>query len=125
MNLTVETFWKKTLKYTERLIVYLAFFYFLSWICSFVVILFAINATGNFSFLDTLITETSVTFRDIVGIAIVKFGVENIFRYNSFGGRVQHKAVPPDEETLVAMEVEAEAPGEGPADAYAEREEYR
>lgn len=38
--------------------------------------------------LDTLVTETSETFRTVVGMAIIKFGIENIFKYNDFGGHI-------------------------------------
>ena len=43
--------------------------------------------TGQFSYLDTLIGETNETFRIVVGANIVKAGVENIFKYNDFGGK--------------------------------------
>ena len=52
-----------------------------------VVIVVAIKETGQFSYLDTLISETNETFRIVVGANIVKAGVENIFKYNDFGGK--------------------------------------
>lgn len=91
MNVMVEGFWKRTLHFTEKLIVLITIGYFVNYVVSVLLILYAIQSTGNFSYLDTLIAETSVTFRDIVGIAIIKFAVENIFRYNDFGGRVPAK----------------------------------
>ena len=54
---------------------------------SLVVIVVAIKETGQFSYLDTLISETNETFRIVVGANIVKAGVENIFKYNDFGGK--------------------------------------
>lgn len=82
---------KRTLKFTETVIVWLAVIYFLNWIVSVALILLAIEHTANFAYLDTLITETGTTFRDIVGIAIIKFGIENIFKYNDFGGKIPNK----------------------------------
>ena len=52
-----------------------------------IVLVYAINKTGNFSYLDTFISENHTTFRDIVGIALIKFCIENIFKYNNFGGK--------------------------------------
>ena len=81
----------KILKFTQTIIFLLCIHYFINWIISVVLIVVAIVMTGNFSYLDTLITETSITFRDIVGVAIIKFCLENIFKYNDFGGRVPSK----------------------------------
>lgn len=81
-------FVKRTLKFSETVVTWLAIIYFLNWVVSVGLILLAIKETSNFAFLDTLILETSKTFRDIVGIAIIKFGIENIFKYNDFGGRI-------------------------------------
>ena len=53
----------------------------------YLVIVVAIKETGQFSYLDTLISETNETFRIVVGANIVKAGVENIFKYNDFGGK--------------------------------------
>ena len=58
-----------------------------NWLYSLVVIVVAIKETGQFSYLDTLISETNETFRIVVGANIVKAGVENIFKYNDFGGK--------------------------------------
>ena len=97
METLVTGFWKKTLHFTERLLVWLTLFYFINWGVSVCLVLDAIHTIGSFAYLDTLITETSVTFRDIVGIAIIKFAVENVFKYNSFGGRVCSREPEPDD----------------------------
>ena len=65
----------------------LSVLYVLNWLYSLVVIVVAIKETGQFSYLDTLISETNETFRIVVGANIVKAGVENIFKYNDFGGK--------------------------------------
>lgn len=117
MRTLLAGFWEKTLHYTQRIILLLTLFYFVNWGVSVALILDAIHATGNFSYLDTLITETSTTFRDIVGIAIIKFAIENVFRFNSFGGRVGSKPVPPDEGAFVVEETFCDD-----SDTYAESE---
>ena len=90
-------FMAKTLKFTEKIIVYLSILYFLNWLVSVILICVAIFTTGNFAYLDTLITETGTAFRSIVGVAIIKFGVENIFKYNDFGGKITNKPVESEE----------------------------
>lgn len=81
----------KTLKFTETVVVWVAILYIINWFTSVAIIIWAIKQTQNFAYLDTLIVETSNTFRDIVGVAIIKFGVENIFKFNDFGGRIPSK----------------------------------
>ena len=78
----------RTLKFTEIVVVWVFLIYLLNWMISLVMILYAIKTTCNFAYLDTLIVETSTSFRDIVGISVIKFGVENIFKYNDFGGKI-------------------------------------
>lgn len=84
-------FMERTLKFTEKVIVWVTLLYVFNWIVSVILIGMAIKETQNFAYLDTLITETSETFRNVVGIAIIKFGVENIFKYNDFGGKIPSK----------------------------------
>lgn len=104
METLVTGFWKRTLHFTEKLILLLTIFYFVNWGVSVALVLDAIHTIGSFSYLDTLITETCVTFRDIVGLAIIKFAVENVFKYNSFGGRVPSKECEPDEGGFAVIE---------------------
>lgn len=88
LNTASKKFWTKVLKFTETVVVWVTILYVLNWVVSVGLIIWAIKETQNFAYLDTLITETSTTFRDIVGVAIIKFGVENIFKYNDFGGKI-------------------------------------
>ena len=104
----VTGFWKKTLHFTEKIILLLTIFYFINWGVSVVLVLDAIHTIGSFSYLDTLITETSMTFRDIVGIAIIKFAVENIFKFNDFGGRVPSKSCSNCDDEFIVEEIEEE-----------------
>ncbi len=122
MNFLIEGFWKKTLKFTEKLVVVLSIFYFFSWGMSFLVILYAINRTGNFSFLDTLLETTSHIFEVTIVTAIIKFGVENVFRFNSFGGHIVSKPVPPDEGEFVITEEIIPDDAECDDNTYAESE---
>ena len=118
METLVTGFWKRTLHFTERLLVWLTLFYFINWGVSVCLVLDAIHTIGSFAYLDTLITETSMTFRDIVGIAIIKFAVENIFKFNSFGGRVVSRSGGDDSGAFAVVE-EMEIPND---DTYAESE---
>ena len=74
-------------EHTKMIVNCLSVLYVLNWLYSLVVIVVAIKETGQFSYLDTLISETNETFRIVVGANIVKAGVENIFKYNDFGGK--------------------------------------
>jgi hypothetical protein len=54
----------------------------------------AIDMYGNFSYLDTFITDNGETFRLIVGANIVSKTIENVFKYNEggiFGKSIQHE----------------------------------
>ena len=93
-------FMERTLKFTEKVTVWVTLLYIVNWLVSVVLIGLAIYKTANFAYLDTLITETSETFRSVVGIAIIKFGVENIFKYNDFGGKVPNKESEPETEPM-------------------------
>ena len=74
-------------EHTKMIVNCLSVLYVLNWLYSLIVIVIAIKETGQFSYLDTLISETNETFRIVVGANIVKAGVENIFKYNDFGGK--------------------------------------
>lgn len=78
-----------TWEHTKLIVNILYILYIVNWIFSAVVIVVAIIRTSQFSYLDTLITETNETFRQIVGLTVVKSGVENVFKYNDFGGKGQ------------------------------------
>lgn len=87
-NTTKRRFLERTLKFTEKVTLWITVLYICNWLVSVILITLAIKETQNFAYLDTLITEISETFRVVVGTAIIKFGVENIFKYNDFGGKV-------------------------------------
>lgn len=86
----------KILGFTETIITWVTILYILNWFISVGLILAAIISTGNFQYLDTLIIETSETFRQVVVTGVIKFGIENIFKYNDFGGRIPNKSYSED-----------------------------
>ena len=61
-------------EHTKMIVNCLSVLYVLNWLYSLVVIVVAIKETGQFSYLDTLISETNETFRIVVGA-------------NDFGGK--------------------------------------
>lgn len=97
LNNISKGFWVRTLKFTETVVVWVTILYIINWVASVAIIIWAIKETQNFAYLDTLIMETSNTFRDVVGVAIIKFGVENVFKYNDFGGKIPSKPENNDE----------------------------
>lgn len=99
LNSLSKGFWVRTLKFTETVVVWVTILYIINWVTSVAIIIWAIKETQNFAYLDTLIMETSSTFRDVVGVAIIKFGVENIFKYNDFGGKIPSKPEENNDET--------------------------
>lgn len=90
------------LHYTETIFLWLVACYFVwQFISIALIIVKAINSTnGEFAYLDTFITETNETFRNIAGVIIVKFMVENVFKHNTFGGRVKQDEEKSDAEML-------------------------
>ena len=53
-------------EHTKMIVNCLSVLYVLNWLYSLVVIVVAIKETGQFSYLDTLISETNETFRIVV-----------------------------------------------------------
>lgn len=74
------------LHYTETIFLWLTVCYFIWEFISLAMIFVAIKETMTFSYLDTFVMETNQTFRDIAGVVIIKFLVENVFKYNKFKG---------------------------------------
>ena len=71
-------------EHTKMIVNCLSVLYVLNWLYSLVVIVVAIKETGQFSYLDTLISETNETFRIVVGANIVKAGVEKHIQIQRF-----------------------------------------
>ena len=80
-----------SLTFTKRVILLITACWIAMTIYSSIMITVAIFTIGNFSYLDTFITEINSSFATIVGINVVVKGAENIFRYNEkLGGRSTH-----------------------------------
>ncbi len=76
-------------EHTKLIVNILTALYVLNWIYCAVVIAIAIYTTGMFTYLDSLITEIGDTFRLVIGANMCKALIENIFKYNDFGGKAQ------------------------------------
>jgi hypothetical protein len=74
-----------SLTFTKKVVLLVTLLWFLQLIYSAVMICLAIDMYGNFSYLDTFITDNGETFRLIVGANIVSKTIENVFKYNEGG----------------------------------------
>lgn len=74
-------------EFTKFLVVILTIIYVAQMLFSALVIYHALDSTNMLTYLDSFITETNETFRLIVGANVVKSCVENVFKYNDFGGK--------------------------------------
>lgn len=98
-RLTSKQFLTWSLEFTKSVIIQIVILWTISNIFSMIILVYAINRTGNFSYLDTFISENHSTFRDIVGIALIKFCIENVFKYNDFGGKAKSYSINDEEES--------------------------
>lgn len=71
-------------EFTKIVVTVISIMWVFSTLYSAIMVAVAVHSTGQFSFLDTFITENSTTFRDVVGMNIGKACIENIFKYNDF-----------------------------------------
>ena len=74
-------------EFTKLIVTMLTIVYFLIMIYCGVVIWMGMYKLAVTTYLDTFITEINETFRLIVGANVIKAGVENVFKYNDFGGK--------------------------------------
>ena len=74
-------------EFTKIVITSISVVWVLGTIFSAIMVAYAIHTTGQFSFLDTFITENSTTFRDVVGVNLIKSCIENVFKYNDIFGK--------------------------------------
>lgn len=94
-NLTVKGFVGWSLTFTKQIILLTTIIFFTMTIYDATMITIAIFKIGNFSYLDTFITELNETFRVVVGVNICGKVLENIFHYNS--GGIFGESVHPDD----------------------------
>lgn len=76
---------KWSLSFTKKVITLVTIIWFLQLVFSAIMICYAVMLQGNFSYLDTFISDNGETFRLIVGTNIVSKTVENVFKYNEGG----------------------------------------
>ena len=81
----LKDLFKWSLTFTKKVILLVTFIWTIQLIFSAILIWYAVQTQGNFSFLDTFITDNGETFRLIVGVNIVSKTIENIFKYNEGG----------------------------------------
>ena len=74
-------------EFTKLIVTILTIVYFLIMVYCGVVIWMGMYKLAITTYLDTFITEINETFRLIVGANVIKAGVENVFKYNDFGGK--------------------------------------
>lgn len=94
--------WKifqRSLHYTETVFWLLVIHYFLWNDISIILIAIVAIRNGDASALDTFISSLSETFLKTAGVVFIKFAVENVFKYNDFGGLVKHVEGNYDERT--------------------------
>lgn len=89
---------KWSLTFTKRVIVLVTLIWFIQLIYSAVMIWFAVQTQGNFSYLDTFITDNGETFRLIVGTNIISKTIENVFKYNE--GSIFGTSITPNESIM-------------------------
>lgn len=73
------------LTFTKKVIVIVTLLWFLQLIYSGFMIMYAVKICGDFSYLDSFISDNGETFRLIVGTNIVSKTIENVFKYNEGG----------------------------------------
>lgn len=84
-----------SLTFTKKVIILVTVAWSIQLIFSAIMIWYAVQSQGNFSYLDTFITDNGETFRLIVGANIVSKTIENVFKYNE--GGIFGKSITPEE----------------------------
>lgn len=81
----MKQFVKWSMTFTKKVITLITIVWFIQLIFSAIMIWYAVKTEGNFSFLDTFITDNGESFRLLVGVNIVSKTIENVFKYNEGG----------------------------------------
>ena len=85
MKKQLKELFKWSLSFTKRVIVTVTILWIIQLIYSMIMIWYAVDTQGNFSYLDSFIADNGETFRLIVGTNIISTTVENIYKYNEGG----------------------------------------
>lgn len=76
---------KWSLTFTKKVVTLVTIFWAIQLIYSAIMIWYAVQMQGNFSYLDTFISDNGETFRLLVGTNIISKTIENVFKYNEGG----------------------------------------
>lgn len=76
---------KWSLTFTKKVIIIVTVLWTIQLIYSAILIWYAVQTQGNFSYLDAFISDNGETFRLIVGTNIISKTIENVFKYNEGG----------------------------------------
>ena len=90
----VKNMFKWSLTFTKKVVTLVTILWSIQLVFSAVLIWYAIASQGNFSYLDTFISDNGETFRLLVGVNIVSKTIENVFKYNEgglFGTSITYK----------------------------------
>lgn len=85
MKKKMKDFLNWSLTFTKKIVLIVTFLWVAYTVYEALMIFYAVKVYGNFSYLDTFITDTGETFRLIVGANIVSKTIENVFKYNEGG----------------------------------------
>lgn len=85
MKENLKKMFKWSLTFTKKVITLVTVLWAIQLIFSAVLIWYAVQTQGNFSYLDTFITDNGESFRLLVGVNIVSKTIENVFKYNEGG----------------------------------------
>ena len=99
-QVTSKSFLKWSLSFTKKVVTVVTAMWLLQTIYSAILIYYAIQFTGDFSYLDTFITDSGETFRLVVGVGLIAKTIENVFKYNE--GGVFGKSLPYEDKNNVA-----------------------
>lgn len=100
MKKLIKDSFKWSLSFTKKVIVIVTVIWVIQITYSAIMILYAVKTQGNFSYLDTFISDNGETFRLIVGTNIVSKTIENVFKYNE--GGIFGKSVTKENEDEIA-----------------------
>lgn len=101
MRDSVKKMFKWSLTFTKKVVTLVTILWAVQLLYSAILIWYAVATQGNFSYLDTFITDNGETFRLLVGVNIVSKTIENVFKYNEgglFGTSITYKENSVEEE---------------------------
>lgn len=78
----LKNMFKWFITFTKNVVTLVTISWAIYMLFSAIMIFYAVKVSGNFSYLDTFITDNGETFRLIVGTYIITKTVENVFKYN-------------------------------------------